>query len=308
MKFAFVIGVVSLTTLMSHESRADEIEACIDAAAKGQTLRDDHKLVEAREQFQICNRKVCPEVVQSDCAGWLDAVEKSLPTIIITVKDMASGADRLDVGVLADGHLVLAGSNEQQALVSPLIHPSLHTTINGTRTSQEGIPLNPGLHTFVLDTNDAPTKVVQTFFVREGNKNQSIVLVVPRPPRPIDVVEVPPPPKPSKNWRTPLGWTLDGLGVLSVGIGTAYGFTAIQDKNRAHCNDTDFMCDSSLSGAKSAAVGADIGLAVGSVFIVGGTALLIWPKLFHMHENAKRVLISPWMKMNGGGLSFKGMW
>src|SRR5271167_2677163 len=94
------LGLITaaLLTLPAATARADDKAACLDAASKGQSLRDHGKLVEARELFRRCAAQGCPQMVVQDCGGWLGDVEKSLPTVVVTAKD-GSGNDLVDVKV-----------------------------------------------------------------------------------------------------------------------------------------------------------------------------------------------------------------
>lgn len=81
---------------------ADDKQVCLEAYDKSQTLRQEDKLVGAREQLLICARNVCPEILRKDCTQWLDDVDRSLPTIVLAVKD-SRGQDLVDVTVTVDG-------------------------------------------------------------------------------------------------------------------------------------------------------------------------------------------------------------
>src|SRR5262245_7790898 len=89
-------------TVACPRAFGDDKKVCLAAAAQGQTLRDAHKLVEAREQFRTCAREQCPRVVQKDCVAWLSDVEKNLPSVVLTAKDEA-GADIVEGKVSVDG-------------------------------------------------------------------------------------------------------------------------------------------------------------------------------------------------------------
>ena len=64
MKLAFTCVLVAGVTAATIAS-ADEKALCLDAASKGQTLRDNRKLIEARDQFRVCARQGCPGAVVS---------------------------------------------------------------------------------------------------------------------------------------------------------------------------------------------------------------------------------------------------
>ena len=59
---AWVIG----GSISAHAE--DTKRVCIAASTLGQTLRDEGKLVDAREQLLRCSREDCPGVVKAYCA------------------------------------------------------------------------------------------------------------------------------------------------------------------------------------------------------------------------------------------------
>jgi hypothetical protein len=80
-------------------------EQCVDANTRGQHLRTDGKLSEAREQLRQCGDPSCPAIVRDDCARRLDDLDRVQPTIAFEVKD-PSGADVSAVKVTMDGKLL----------------------------------------------------------------------------------------------------------------------------------------------------------------------------------------------------------
>src|SRR3954467_14389164 len=117
-------SLLSATMVMAtSQGFAGDRAACFDAASKGQSLRDQHKLLEARDAFRICSQRDCPTSMQSDCTGWLNVIEKSIPSVVLSAKD-ATGRDVLGATVTLDGQ--------------------------PTATKLDGTPLslNPGPHNF----------------------------------------------------------------------------------------------------------------------------------------------------------------
>ena len=47
----------------SHRAFADEKAACVAASEKAQQLKSSGKLVEAREQLNVCGRTECPKLI-----------------------------------------------------------------------------------------------------------------------------------------------------------------------------------------------------------------------------------------------------
>jgi hypothetical protein len=87
--------------LSGATARAADSEACADAAERAQVLRDQQKLVAARQLLVSCSRDSCPAVVRRDCIDWLGEVEARLPRIVPIARD-ASGADLTEVRVSVD--------------------------------------------------------------------------------------------------------------------------------------------------------------------------------------------------------------
>lgn len=123
-------------------------ETCLSTNDKAQTLRNERKLREAREQLKICSQPSCPSAVQKDCSQWLREVEAALPTLSFAAKG-ADGGDLTNVRVSVDGRILL----EQ---------------LEGS-----AVPVDPGKHTFRFDHDGDPT-VSQDILVNEGDKARRI--------------------------------------------------------------------------------------------------------------------------------------
>ncbi len=275
---------------------ADDKAACLDAASKGQKLRDGHKLVEAREQLRICAAAQCPNVVQTDCASWLAEVDRALPGVVIVAKN-AAGGFVVDVKVTVDGQPFLA------------------------KLDGRALPVNAGMHSFHFEGADG-TSVDQQVLVREGDKNQPVNVVLGAVP--------PPPPQgagagsSSAAGSTPCerelgsessgsalrtaGWVLGGAGVVGLrGVGAVFGIVALGDKNGAHC-DANNVCDpGSTSGIKSAALISDIGWIAGGVLVATGAGLLLFAPSGN-HASTTGVRLSPVVTASGGELVLGGAW
>src|SRR5215470_4150062 len=77
-------------------------KACIEASEQGQQLRDEGKLIKAREKFLTCVRDTCPGMIRKDCTEWLAGVDANLPSVVVSARD-ESGHDVTTVRVLLDG-------------------------------------------------------------------------------------------------------------------------------------------------------------------------------------------------------------
>jgi hypothetical protein len=217
-KLALALSLCAAPALSARTAAADEKENCLAAASKGQTLRDAHDLVGARDQFRVCARNVCPALVQTDCGNWLDEVERRVPSVVLSAKD-GEGHDLLDITVTADG--------------APLVR----------KLDGQAVPLNPGVHTFRFELASGESATSQAL-VKEGEKAQGIAVVLPlaHPGAKADASKVavpaPAPVHPFVNGsrgatQRIVGLVLGGLGVVGLGVGAGVAIDAKSKDNAA---------------------------------------------------------------------------
>jgi hypothetical protein len=261
-------GSLLASTSLAAPVFADD--PCVDAHAQGQIVRKAHQLVEASEQFHACAQQMCPAMVQKDCVVWLDEVEKSLATVVLTVEDRAA-TELARVDVRVDGR-------------------PLPNALDG-----RALRMNPGPHAFhFFDTADG-SSLDQQVIVTEGERNRGIAVVLGR---------IPPPSRAQPSGLRTAGWVLGGLGVVGLGVGTVAGVVAIGDKGSAHCVN-DVCASGPLAGARSAAAVSDAGLVAGGVLLAGGVALLVLSRSGG-RENRPSASVAPLVAAHGGGLAVGG--
>ena len=280
--------------LTSTLARADGKAACFEAASKGQSLRDAHRLIEAREELRVCARRECPAMVAKDCASWLDAVEQGLPTVVISATDGA-GHDLLDVKVTLDDK-------------------PFATRLDGSAT-----PVDPGPHKLHFEGPDG-TQLDQHVVMREGVKNQNIAVVlgqaspaaplVAAPPTaaPATVPPAPAPPPPEKSGplRT-VGWVVGAVGVAGLGLGTGFGVKAISDKNGAQCDPSGACQPGPLADARTSATVSTVGLVAGGVLLAAGAAFVLFAPRTRRAE-AATLTVSPTVGGRDAGVVLGGVW
>jgi hypothetical protein len=274
MKNASLLGVLTCAALSSAPARGDgtlsppEVAAgagrvdtarCVDAVAKGQRLRADHKLVEAREELRVCARIECPAVMRSDCATWLAEIDTTLPTVVLSAKDGA-GRDAIDVKVSVDG-APLAGTLDGGALA-----------------------LDPGLRTFRFERADGSTATAQVL-VKEGDKARSVAVVLAVPNALVGSAEaggggppakgILPEPAPSTSGSA-LRWAgllMGGVGVIGMGVGAAVAFDAKAKDNRA-AGELGPSRQTDSGSAVSEGNAATVVLGVGAA--LAATGVVLW--------------------------------
>lgn len=241
LKHAALVFSVLAVLAFAPSARADEVDACVDGADKAQQLRDQAKLIEAREQLIACASASCPSAVAKQCAKWLQEVDGAIPTIALRVRSSA-GAD------VADAEVTLDGAPRPGAL--------------------EGKPIaiDPGSHTFAFKRGDETAE--STIVVRAGEKNRlvDVTLVAPA-----STVVVAPPPQPvmvERGFHFP--WTTGVfLGVAAASfVGTA-ALVAIASSDasslRSTCAPTCAVSDVDAAHTKLVAANVTLGVGIASV-------------------------------------------
>jgi hypothetical protein len=306
-KVVLASAILLVSAAASGQASADDKAVCLDASTQGQTLRNAHRLVEARDQLRICARRECPGPVQRDCGEWLEGVERSLPTVVLSAKD-ASGGDLIDVTVTVDG--------------GPLVK----------KLDGEALPMNPGPHAFRFELADGRS-ATQQVLVKEGEKARAIAVVLGAPatqapptppPAPADgSTGAPSAPVSSANQPGPAASTstgkLVGAGVSgAVGVaGVVMGIyflaesSSLVNKRNQLCPDPNDCNNQTAYGddgqARNDQVYGFVGLGVGVV----GLGVATWLLLTSSSSEPKTATsweIGPMVARDGGGLRLGGSW
>jgi hypothetical protein len=258
---AWLIGVLVL--LVSGPALAQITKRqCIDANTKGQDLRREGKLSEARLHLRACSAAACPSLVSTDCVKRLDELESVQPTVVFNVVDGA-GRDLNEVTVTAN----------DKVLVDKL---------DGV-----AVEVDPGRHELTFSAKDR-TPVTQTVVFREGEKSRVVRVTMPHPDDlPAESAGGEPsaaatkaPARSSDGKRASAGSTqrtigliVGGVGLASMGVGGFFGYRTIQEKGRQVDN-----CESPTS-CPNRAVAEDAhkdakrsGMISTITFIAGGAA------------------------------------
>jgi hypothetical protein len=282
-----LLGLLASTCLWEPSASAGDSDPCVEAASKGQQLRDAHQLVEAREQFRLCGTAQCTAAVQGDCATRLADVERSLPSIVLTARDR-SGADLVEISVSVDGQ--------------PLLQ-----RLNGL-----SVAVNAGPHTFRFERPGVGS-LDRVVTVREGEKHQLVAVtfdVSASPLGPTAQKSAGAGAAPKSAGNSPgktVGWAMGGAGVVALGLGAISGLIAMVNKGGAHC-DSSGVCDpDTVSGIKSAALLSDIGWVAGGVLLAGGFSLILFTPAGAQGQTAAIRLV-PVVTPSGGAVVAGARW
>jgi hypothetical protein len=251
---------------------------CLSASEVSFKLGKEHKLRAKRHELLVCAAPSCPADIRKDCIGRVDVVNAQIPTIIFQVKDR-SGGDLTAVKVAMDGEV-------------------LADRLEGTALS-----IDPGEHAFTFETaGQAP--VTKKLVILEAQKERREVITLGTQTAETPVTATPPEAKENRGLGAQkiVSIVAGGVGVVGLGLGTAFGIMAMSSKSDAqnvcpnHCTTADGL--SSWSDAASAGNISTVGFIIGGVGIAG--AAVLWftaPK-----SSTTRVGFGP------GSLQLKGTW
>jgi hypothetical protein len=193
----------------------------LQAHTDGQVFRDDGKLIEARERWLRCAQNDCPPAIIDDCAGWLPALESSIPTAVFAISD-------------ARGHDVIEARVSDQ-----------HGKVIAERADGRAVQVNPGIYDFQISAPGLAS-ATERVVVRESEKNR-IVRVELAPEVATEIAHSPRPddsrgmkPIPTASWL--LGGTALASGIV-VGVSGLLYLSARHEIRTKRCMAGDAPCE-----------------------------------------------------------------
>lgn len=217
----------------------DPAERCVAAADRGQALRDEGRLVDARAEFAACGADECPAVVRRECVRWLAEVDERAPSVIFTVKS-AGGRDVVGASVALDGKPLPAGGMGR------------------------ALALDPGPHKLVV-RHPAHRPFEQQVVVREREKGRVIELAL-----------VPTDPGTEPRTVPWLTWVLGGVAVAGgAGFGVFWnqGMSDVSDMRR---DCAPYCSQERIDDVRPTFLAARISLGVGIAAAVGAIAAYVF--------------------------------
>ena len=240
---------------LARDARADRAGSCESASEQGQSLRNDHKLVEARQQFALCSRSVCEKDVRTDCAQWLGEVDAQLPSIVLAVTD-EQGADVKGAKLAIDGKVV------------------------DMPTGGAPVPLDPGEHKLVIGA-DGYNAEHRTFVARVSEHGTRVPIVLTR-----TSTAAPEPADAASTVRPIPTASLIAFGVAGAGlvVGTVFTVLAVNAKSDPGCPNVN-SCPSGfdVAGHNATVSGDSVAAGVGFGVALVGAGLGAW---FLLHDTA----------------------
>jgi hypothetical protein len=261
-------------------------EQCVQAAARGQSSRDEGRLLEARDAFAFCSQDGCPAAVRRDCIDWTASVAGRIPSVRLRALD-AEGQD------VVDGDLSLDGK--------PLVHDG------------RAIPIDPGPHTLTLRRGAERTE--KKIVILESEKERILEIKLPpvaqAPPpqaRPVAKPAVPVPaavahPDPLRR----VAWALTGVGAAGLVFSGYMGALMLQRKSSAETGCVGSACTQEaldrFDEARAQGTISTVAFGVGLGSLVAGVYLLLRPR-----SPEPKATLSPSVGARAASLELKTSW
>lgn len=244
---------------------------CIEASERGQELRDEGKLLDAREKFLACAAQSCPPIIKTDCADWLSDVIARTPSVVIRARG-PDGRDVTDVRVSMDGK-PLTGSLDGKAVS---IDPGQHAF----RFERDG---SPALQEAVLIREGEQRRMLEVSFQPDGSASSS--------PRRLGE-------KPGPEGRIPpVALAVAGVGLAGVAGFAVFGLIAKSDVNEMRETCAPGCAPSDVDAARTKMILANVSLGAG-VLALGAATWLTLSSSSRGRPSSAVLLLSP---VPGGG-------
>jgi hypothetical protein len=283
----FTIGAVlwSPQALAADPTNAD----CVAANEAALKSGNEHHLRADRNELLVCSSVNCPTDIRLECVRRVDEVNAAIPTIIFEAKD-AAGGDLSAVKVTMDGEV-------------------LAERLEGTALS-----IDPGEHTFVFET-DGQSPLTKTFVIHESQKDRREAITFGSaapgpvsqalPPAPTVIAE----PMHGLGTQKIVAIVAAGVGVVGLGIGTAFGIMALSKKSDAQSACPSAQCANQADANKwsdAASTGnvSTAGFIVGAAGVAGGVVL--WLTAKRASESAPAP--SAQVGLGMGTIQVRGQW
>src|SRR4051812_32885174 len=68
------------------EPNLERLKTCVSNHQQSQVKRNEGDLLAARVALLACSQNECPAIVRNDCSQWFGAVDRDIPSVVVTVR------------------------------------------------------------------------------------------------------------------------------------------------------------------------------------------------------------------------------
>ncbi len=257
---------VVAAVLATSGTAAAQNKECVSASDEGQQMRDQGKYRTARDAFAACARDACPALIRHDCGQWLNDLNQTWPTVVVSAKD-ENGNDVVDVKVSVDGASLVAKLDGQPMQMDPGQHVLRYETA-GFPAAEEKVLIVAGEKNRLLKVQFG-----------NGSVKQSVATSASGDPAATGGGEG----GPAVHGGPPVAaWVFTGVALLGFASEAYFGLSGLSQRSSDMSQPcaTTKTCD--VSGIKTDFAIADISLGVGVV----GSLLAGYFFLFGSHSSS----------------------
>ena len=218
--------------------------ACFTQHEEAQIARRDRRLLAARSALRLCSAAACRDAIRADCIEWMDQVDRSIPSAVVSAR--ARGEDLTDVKVFVDGKLA------------------------ADRLSGAALELDPGEHHFRVESPSWPP-VERSVLMSEGVKNRPIEIELAPPAPPAATVATGPsePPRPRlERHLHRFDYVVGGIGLGALATGAAVGSWALVQRHQLSHDCAPFCSSEEQTSLRTKLVIADVSFGVAAAALV----------------------------------------
>ena len=249
---------------------------CVARHEDAQLVRRQGRLLAARSALLVCSRVSCPPAIRADCVDWLEEVNRSVPSVVVTAREC--GADVTDVRVLIDGEPV------------------------ASRLSGGALEADPGEHRFRFESPRWPA-VERAVLMGEGIRN-----------RPIEVEFAPaasatrslgaPPPRP----LTRSDYTFAAVAAAGLAASATLGAVALYERHELEGSCGPSCTDAQVSPIRTKLIIADVALGVAAASLAIGVYRYLTRPLPPLAGAgpARRLALDVGLSSAGGSIDLRG--
>lgn len=128
--FSWSPGVLSAPPAIATPAAAPAQGPCARAYQRALEHRKNAQLQQAREEFVVCAKTSCGEVLSLQCRGAVQQLDTDIPSVIPVVSD-PSGEPIVEVSVSIDGQLMTSRLDGRAIIVNPGVHEFSFSTARG---------------------------------------------------------------------------------------------------------------------------------------------------------------------------------
>jgi hypothetical protein len=246
---AFVASLAHAEPTASHRTDGAG-EDCARPAERGQRLRNEGKLLEAKPLLVDCSAPTCPAIIRVACERWVDDVVSATPSVVVRARD-AFGVPVSDVAVRVDGAQVVERLDARPILLDPGSH-RFEYSHTGSPVVTDFVVISAGEKEHVLPVRFASAAAAAPLIAPEGSGDPD--LSTEKAPagsqkRTRDTINYP-------------GWTFVGVSLTALGVFAYLGGTGLYAAHSADVSCGSQCPPSRFDDASSRFLGADISLGV----------------------------------------------